>query len=481
MGVLNNLEPKTVFHFFEELTNIPHGSGNEKAISDYLVNFAKERGLEVIQDKALNVIIRKPATAGYENAPTVIIQGHMDMVCEKTKSSNHDFMKDPLELRIDGDYVYATDTTLGSDDGIAVAYGLAILDSKEISHPAIELLATTEEETGMDGAAALDVSPLKGKILLNIDSEEEGIFLVSCAGGVNTFAKFKTNWEEAKGVSLKLEVTGLNGGHSGMEIDKQRGNANKLMGRLLYSLKKEVCFNLVSVNGGSKHNAIARDCQAIITLEEKDIDKVKEVCKLVQEDFRVEYRVEDPKVEILVEKAEKAEKQLTKEVTNNIVSFLLLVPYGVQTMSKDIKGLVQSSLNLGVVETSEEEIKCTLAVRSSLKSLKYEIVDRIEALSKALGGCIANENEYPEWQYETDSKIRDLCVETYESLFGKKPEISAIHAGLECGLLKEKMQDTDMISFGPDLIDVHTPNEHLRISSVERVWKFLVELLKEIK
>lgn len=479
--MLEKLQPQNVFHFFEEMTKIPHGSGNEKEISDYLVSFAKERGLEVIQDDILNVIIKAPGTKGYENAPTVIIQGHMDMVCEKTKNSTHDFMKDPLKLRIDGDYVYATDTTLGSDDGIAVAYGLAVIDSKDIAHGPIELVVTISEETGMDGAAALDTSVLNGKILLNIDSEEEGIFLVSCAGGVNTIANIKAEWEPFNGTALKLEVSGLNGGHSGMEIIKQRANANKLMGRLLYILSKEVEFNIVSVNGGTKHNAIARDCEAIITVQENDFKKVMDICKNTEEIFKSEYRVEDPNVSVSTEKVQSAERQLTKCATNNVVNFMVSVPDGVQTMSKDIEGLVESSLNYGVLVTTDSEVKSTLAVRSSVKSKREAIVDKIESIVKVNGGAIVNENEYPAWEYEEDSKIRDLCVETYKKLFDKEPQINAIHAGLECGLLKEKMKDTEMISFGPALMDVHTANEHMSISSVARMWNFLIELLKEIK
>ena len=483
MRVLENLEPKKVFGFFEDLTRIPHGSANEKEISDYLVKFAKERNLEVTQDDALNVIIKKPATKGYENVPGVIIQGHMDMVCEKSKDSKHDFKKDPLELRIvDGEFVYATETTLGADDGIAVAYGLAILDSNEVEHPEIEFIATTEEETGMDGANALDVSNLKGKILLNIDAEEEGVFLVSCAGGVMAFPEIKTEFESFNGEALKLEVTGLKGGHSGMEIHKQRGNANKLMGRLLYTLSKEVNFNIASINGGSKHNAIPRDCKTIISVKKEDIEKVKEICTRVENDLKNEYRVEEPNVHIIIENSDKLDKQLTKKVTDNLTTFLVVVPDGVQSMSKDIHGLVESSLNVGIVETLEDKIKFVAAIRSAVKSKKFEIADRIEALCKAIGANMDKDSGYPEWQYEPNSKIRDLSVKTYKDLFGKEPKITALHAGLECGLFKEKMApDVDMISFGPDLFDVHTPNEHLRIASVERYYRFLTELLRNMK
>lgn len=478
--MLENLQPKSVFHFFEELTKIPHGSGDEKRLSDYLVNFAKERNLEVIQDESLNVIIRKPATKGYENAPVVIIQGHMDMVCEKVKDSDHDFEKDPLKLRIDGDYLYATGTTLGGDDGIAVAYGLAILDSKDIAHPSIEFVATTSEETGMYGAMGLDTSKLNGKILLNIDSEEEGIFLVSCSGGVNPIVYIPKEHEKATGQFVQIEIKGLNGGHSGMEIIKQRANANKLMGRVLYDLKNEVDFNLVEINGGSKHNAIALHANSVLTIDENKFNEVKEVCNKLEKAFQNEFRVQDPNIKIIVEKVDSREKQLTKKVTDNIINFLVLVPYGVQTMSKDIDGLVESSLNIGIVENKKEEIKITIAVRSSVSSLKLEVVNRIEALCSLIGGKCVREDEYPAWQFDPKSKIKDLCVDIYTKLY-EKPEVSAIHAGLECGLFKGTMKDTDMISFGPNLYDVHTPNEHLSISSVGRIWKFLVELLKNIK
>lgn len=481
MTVLENLQPKKVFHFFEELTKIPHGSGNEKEISNYLVNFAKKRNLEVLQDDALNVIIKKAGTSGYENSSTVIIQGHMDMVCEKGKTSNHDFLKDPLKLRIDGDNIYATDTTLGADDGIAIAYALAILDSSDIAHPPIELLVTTSEETGMDGAIALDTSSLKGKILLNIDSEEEGIFLVSCAGGVDTLAKLKNSWEPVTGKACKLEIHNLNGGHSGMEIIKQRANANKLMGRLLYSLNEEIGINIASINGGTKHNAIPRECEAIITFDKKNIDKVKEHCIKMENIFKNEFKIEDPGIQIVLHERVDVKEQLTNHCTNNLISFTFIAPNGIQTMSKEIDGLVESSLNLGIIRTYDKETHFSFGVRSSVSTLKYEITDRLQALATLVNGSIINERPYPAWQYESKSPIRDLCVKTYEELYGNKPEISAIHAGLECGLLKEKMSNTDMISFGPNIFGAHTPQEHLSISSTEKVWNFLLYLLKNIK
>ena len=483
MSVCENLEPKKVFEFFEELTKIPHGSYHEKEISDYLVNFAKKRNLEVTQDKALNVIIRKPATKGYENSTPVIIQGHMDMVCEKAADSDHDFEKEPLKLRIEGDNLYATKTTLGADDGIAVAYALAILDSNDIPHPALEVVVTTAEEVGMDGAMALDTKSLKGKVLLNIDSEEEGIFLVGCAGGIETKVTFENDLEKINGKCIQLKISGLLGGHSGMEIIKQRANANKLMGRLLFEIGKSIDFNLVKINGGTKHNAIPRECIASITVNsEEDIQKVKEICKDMENDFKVEYRVTDPNLSISeCDCCCQCTKQFTKEKTTELVDFLVSSPNGVQNMSKDIEGLVQTSLNLAVIKTNENGIQISISIRSSIRSLKYEVFNILSIIAKRTNAKFEKVSEYPEWQYNPNSKIRELCKKVYKEFFNKDAEVSAIHAGLECGLFKETMQDTDMISFGPNIWDAHTENEHLSISSTERMYKFLLEVLKEMK
>lgn len=482
MSVCKNLEPKKVFKFFEEITKIPHGSYKEKQISDYLVNFAKERSLEVIQDNALNVIIKKPATKGYENKTPVIIQGHMDMVCEKGANSKHDFDKDSLELKVEGDFLYANDTTLGADDGIAVAYTLAILDSDDINHPEIEAVFTTSEEVGMDGAMALDTSLLKGKILLNIDSEEEGIFLTACAGGINTKVIFEGELEEAYGRCIKLEVNGLLGGHSGLEIIKQRANANKLIGRILFELRKEVPFNLVSINGGTKHNAIPRKCEVLLTLNNSDdINKVKAIVENIAKDFKVEYRIADKGLNVEVyDYNEGVDKQFNLSTTSNLIDFLVMCPNGVQNMSEDIKGLVQTSLNVAVIETFKNNISIITSIRSSIKSLKYEVFNKLSVIAERAGASIEKVSEYPEWEYDPNSNIRKLCEKVYKDMFHKEAEISAIHAGLECGLFKETMKDTDVISFGPYIFNAHTPTEHLSISSAERMYKFLVELLKEI-
>lgn len=480
MSVLNKLSPKEVYVFFEELTSIPRTSGNEKQVSDYLVDFAKRRRLEVFQDKALNVIIKKGGTSGYEKSAPVIIQGHMDMVGEKTNGNNHDFSKDPIKLRIVDDFIYATDTTLGGDDGIAVAYGLAILDAKNLKHPPIELLITTSEEIGMNGASALTAEHLSGKTMLNIDSEEEGVFLVSCAGGLTAYVTFNPKYEDLSGVVMEVSVTDLKGGHSGMEIIKQRGNAVKLLGRVLNRLNEEIGIRLVTMRGGAKHNAISREAYATIAFSEENASKVTEIINDMDSIFKVENRVEDPKVKVEIKKAS-GDKMMLSNSSNNIIKYIVTVPDGIQRMSSDIKGLVESSLNLGVLEQKDTKIEFVHSIRSSVKSEKEEIAEIISVLASLTGAVVNKKGDYPAWQYEEDSSVRKIAMETFKSLFKKEPEISAIHAGLECGLLKKILPDTDMISFGPNLFDVHTPEEHMSISSAERMYKFLTTLLENLK
>ncbi|NUU97502.1 aminoacyl-histidine dipeptidase [Marinitoga sp. 1138] len=481
MGVLDGLKPEKVFKFFEEISMIPRCSGNEKAISDYLVKFAKERNLEYIQDDALNVIIKKPATPGYENVPGVIIQGHIDMVCEKTSDSNHDFSKDPLKLQIDGDFIKATNTTLGADNGIAVAYALAILDSDDIEHPYIEVLMTTEEETGMGGANALDPELLKGKVLLNIDSEEEGIFYVSCAGGLRDIITLPIEFMDAPSgfKSYEIKVFGLQGGHSGMEIIKQRGNANKLLGRVLYDLNKKIEVYGISIDGGDKSNAIPREATAKILA--KDKTKLIEIIDYWKNVFKNEFSITDPDVELSVNEIEHYNKVMTKDSFEKAINILMLVHDGIQSMSKAIEGLVESSSNLGVVKTFDNRIEFTSATRSSVETLRDLIHNKAEIIAKLNGSKITTNAPYPAWEYKKDSKIRELMKKVYKDMYGKEPEITAIHAGLECGILSGKMKDVDMISFGPNIYGAHTPEEKLSISSTQRVWEFLLNVLKEMK
>jgi dipeptidase D len=482
--ILSDLEPKEVFCFFEKISEIPRGSGNEKEISNYLVKFAKNNNLEYYQDDFLNVIIKKPGTKGYENSPTVILQGHMDIVCEKSESINHDFLKEPLKLRVQGDFVKATETTLGADNGIAVAYALAILASDNIEHPPIEVLITTEEETGMGGAANLDGSMLDGKILINIDSEEEGELLTSCAGGVRSKVKLPINWVELqsdyKYVSIKIK--GLKGGHSGMEIVKGRGVASKLLGRVLFDVANDIDFYLADIKAGAKMNAIPRNAEATLLINDIEVNKVSKLVDKWNEIFKNELKGIDDQVLLEMSILEgKSKKVFSKKTRNKVLNILMAMPQGVQTMSNDICGLVQSSTNLGVVSTQANSIMFESAVRSSVGTLKDEITNRIKVIAKSNGAKQTLESSYPEWQYKKDSYIRDLFVSVYEKTYGNKPKIAAIHAGLECGLLKEKLGDIDMISFGPNMFDVHTPEERLSISSTERTWQYLLKVLKKIK
>lgn len=482
MKILQNLEPKKVFSYFEEISEIPRGSGNEKAISNYLVNVAKKLNLEVIQDEALNVIIKKPATKGYENAPTVIIQGHMDMVCEKNKGTDHDFEKDPLKLRIIDDMVYATDTTLGADNGIAVAYALAILDSNDIPHPALEVLVTTDEETGMSGAMAVSKEHINGTVLINLDNEEEGHLLVSCAGGIRSKHTLTGELEALSNEELlHIAIRGLKGGHSGMEINKERGNSNKIMGRILKSLEV-IDYKLASLNGGSKNNAIPREADAIIAVDKKDLEKAKEIINSWNDILKNELKAQDPGVNVnILENTEKVEKIFTKDSTKKAVNLLYLIPSGINTNSVEIEGLVESSTNLGVVTTINNQIEFDSAIRSSIASLKDEIVLRSKTVAELIGAEFETTASYPEWQYDSESKIREICQDVHKRMYGKEAKIVAIHAGVECGLFNEKLGKLDMISFGPDLFDVHTPQEHMSIKSVKNVWEYLLEVLKEIK
>jgi dipeptidase D len=482
--VLKELKPYDVFKYFEEITQIPRGSGNEKGISDYLVAFAKEHNLEVIQDEALNVIIKKPGTAGYENAPTVILQGHMDMVNEKNQGTEHDFEKDPLKLRIEGDMIYATDTTLGADNGIAMAYAMALLSSKDIAHPPIEVLMTTDEETGMKGAMELRAEHLKGRILINMDSEEEGKLLVSCAGGVRVSIKLPVKWEAVKeGTAVvAVRIRGLKGGHSGMEIHKGRGNSNKLMGRFLYDLRGSIGYDLHSLNGGAKNNAIPREADAVLVINAKDIDILKSKAESWNTVLKNELKASDPEVNVQVEEISgKFDRAFSKETTKKAVQLLCLIPNGIQTMSMEIEGLVQSSTNVGVVTTNNDEISFDSATRSSIRTLKEDIVNQFKILADTVGAKCITMSDYPDWQYDAGSKIRKVFERIYKDTTGKDPEIIALHAGVECGLFKEKFGEIDMISFGPDMYDVHTPNEHLSISSTERMWSYLQAVLKELK
>ena len=482
MAVLSGLKPQRVFYYFEEICNIPHGSYHTKQISDYLVEFAKKNQLSWRQDESNNVIIRKPASPGYETAPTVILQGHCDMVCEKVPGSDHDFEKDGLTLMIDGDTITADGTTLGGDDGIAVAYGLAIMEDQSLKHPPLELVITTDEEVGLLGAGALDTSDLKGRYLINMDSEEEGSLWISCAGGLTATSRIPVRYVEGEGTCYRVTVDGLAGGHSGAEIDKIRANSNKLMGRFLFSLGQETDYGLVQLKGGQKDNAIPRSTAATLLLDSAQEETLMEMAKKLQRDLRGEYSGTDEGISIRVERAGEGRQRILDPVSQQkLVFFLVQVPYGIQKMSGEISDLVETSINPGIVELGEESCKVVSSIRSSLKSAKEALAQKVIYLTEFLGGSCEPEGDYPAWEYKKDSRLRQIMVDTYEELFGEKPEVKAIHAGLECGIFYEKIPGLDCVSFGPTMQDIHTTEERLSISSTARMWEYLLKVLENIR
>lgn len=482
MRVLENCEPKKVFYYFEEICKIPHGSGNTKEISDYLVGFAKEHNLKYIQDELNNVVIYKPATPGYENAPTVILQGHMDMVCEKRPDVQHDFARDGLNLAVENGFVSACGTTLGGDDGIAVAYGLALLDSDDIAHPALEVLITVDEEIGLLGAVGFDCSVLNGKRLINLDSEEEGSLWISCAGGLSGNSHIPVRRIEAEGERLRVKICGLTGGHSGAEIHKKRANANILMGRFLYELKKKADYELLSMEGGQADNVITKEAFAEILITAEDLPAVKEYAVLCQTKLREEYAGSDENITIEVTENGSGKANVLHPTSREKVLFYLMqVPFGVQKMSGTIDGLVETSTNLGVLKLTEEEFFASSSVRSSVEAARDAISNKIEYLTEFLGGEYEILGAYPAWEYRKDSPLREKMVEVYREMYGTDPNIVAIHAGLECGLFYKKIEGLDCISLGPNMKDIHTPEEVLDIASTKRVWEYLVKTLEALK
>ena len=478
MAILEHLEPRGVFRFFEELCAIPHGSSNTKAVSDWLMDFARERGLEAYQDGLNNVIIIKEATSGYESAEPVILQGHMDMVCEKAPGCAKDMEKEGLDLAVDGDAVYAEGTTLGGDDGIAVAMALAILDADDIPHPRLEAVFTVDEEIGLLGATALDVSMLRGRRMLNLDSEEEGVFTVGCAGGNLTQCTLPLTRAPYAGKALTVTVGGLRGGHSGAEIDKGLGNANMLMGRLLYAASRKAELRLVEVNGGLKDNAIPRE--TVATLVTTDPEAVLAVCRELDAQLKNEYRTTDPNVFVTAAEST-ASLPMDDDTTRRVLCFLTCAPNGIQAMSADMPGLVQTSLNLGILKTEKDAVIASFCVRSSIDGQKQMLVERLTCMTEALGGTVEVFGDYSGWEYRPDSPLRELLVEVFTQQYGHAPRIEAIHAGVECGIFSGKLPGLDCVSMGPDLTEIHTCREKLYISSVQRLWTMVLETLKRMK
>lgn len=482
MMLSEELYPQRVFYYFEQIAAIPHGSRNTKAISDFLVNFAKEHNLVWYQDENNNVVIVKEASAGYEAAEPIIIQGHMDMVCEKEKGVDIDFEKDGLKLYIDGDFLKAEGTTLGGDDGIAVAYALALLDSQEIAHPKLEVVITVDEEIGMLGAEAIDLSMLTGHTMLNIDSDVEGSFLTGCAGGMAVNVTLPIKRVMQSGEKVALTITGLEGGHSGSEIDKEHGNANILMGRLLRALFEETPFGIISLAGGLKDNAIPRECVTELLVPQENVNLVKEIADKLDIELKKEFMTADPSVCIEFEDLGKREESILDfGSVSRVIFYLRSVPNGVQHMSQVMHGMVETSLNLGIMELKEDALHTVTSIRSSVGTRKADLLDRVTAIVELLGGEAEVEGDYPAWEYKQDSSLRPQIAKVYKQLYGKDPVFETIHAGLECGLLSEKIKNLDCVSFGPDNFDIHTPKERLSISSTGRVWDFIVEFLRQAK
>lgn len=480
MRVLTGLKPELVFYYFEEICKIPHGSGNVEKISDYLVAFAQERKLEYIQDELKNVIIFKEATVGYEEEPAIILQGHMDMVAVKKPSSSIDMKTEGLTLAVEGDFVYAKDTSLGGDDGIAVAYALALLDADNLSHPKLEVVLTVDEEVGMDGARGIDLSMLSGKRMLNLDSEEEGIFLTSCAGGARMNCYLPVSVCEKRGIAYRISVEGLLGGHSGAEIHKERGNANCILGRILYRLTGHMPVWVKSLNGGLADNAIPRQSVAVVLIDETDCDTFKAELLLAEAEIKAELATKDKDFQITVVCMDEEEALCAdEESVAHMAAWVVSLPNGIQAMSADVPGLVETSLNLGIMQFDEQsqEMCCEFSVRSCVESAKQALIQKVCAVTELAGGNFSVSGEYPGWAYRVDSPLREKMVALYEEMYGVKPKLEAIHAGLECGILAAKIEDLDCISFGPDMKDIHTTEETLSISSTARVWEYLVNLL----
>lgn len=478
MAVLEGLKPEKVFGFFESICQIPHGSENTKALSDWLVAFAKERGLEYYQDDLNDVIIIKEASEGYENSEPVIMQGHMDMVCDKVEGCTKDMKKDGLDLAIDGDYIYAEGTTLGGDDGVAVAFMLAILDDDSVKHPRFEAVFTVDEETGLYGAEAIDVSPLKGKRFINVDSEEEGILTVGCAGGVSAIAELPVTREACDGQAFEVGISGLLGGHSGTEIIIGGENAIRALGRLLFELQDLAGARIVRIDGGVADNVIPVSAKAIIV--SPDGDKVKAICDEYREIFAHEFKI-DPDFKLTLTETSAEEAPLDEASSLRATAYLTGTPNGIEKMTQGIDGLPQTSLSLGILRTNGDHLEYTFCIRSSVDTEREMLVRRLDNQIRVLGGSLRTEGPYPGWEYAAVSPLRDLVCEVYKDLYGKDMVIEAIHAGLECGYFAGKMPGLDCVSIGPDVKDVHTPNERLSISSTQRTWDLVTEVLARMK
>ena len=480
--VLDHLQPQNVFRFFEEICAIPHGSGNTKAISDYCAAFAKVRNLRFRQDEEDNIVIWKDASPGYEGHPTVMIQGHLDMVCAKEVDCPIDMEKEGLRLILTDDgFITADRTTLGGDDGIAVAMALAVLDDNTIPHPPLEVIFTSGEEIGLLGAAALDCSDLMGRILLNIDSEQEGVLTVGCAGGSRCDMERSLETSHGCGVCCSLLLDGFIGGHSGIEIDKGRANTNKLMGDLLNHLMEQFPIQILQLSGGKFDNAITNHTSAVVLIAHDQADAVQSSAKAWWDAARKPYTATDPNGTLSVSIAgEVCGNAVSVEDSRRIAQWICAIPDGVRAMSKEMPTLVETSSNLGIVHLDQGRIRITVSVRSSINRIWKAQLDELAAIAKQFGASFGCRGDYPAWEYKKESSLRPLMTEIYRELYGKEPVVEMTHGGLECGIFSEKLPGMDCVSFGPDLEEVHTPRERMSIASVERTWKYLLEILRRL-
>jgi len=482
MSILSEIEPKRVFYYFEEISGIPHGSGNVQKISDYCVGFAEKNGLEYYRDESGNVIIYKNAYPGYEESEAVILQGHIDMVCEKEDGCDIDFEKDGLKLAVEDGYLFAEGTTLGADDGVAVCFMLALLENKYIKAPALQCVFTVDEEIGMLGAAELDMSKISARRMINLDNGEEGSMLIGCAGGVTATCHLPVNSAEISGRRAIIEISGLAGGHSGEMIIEERASANVLMGRTLFELSKIASINVISVNGGLKDNAISRSSKAEIVIK-NNIEAVKDAISILEKIYKKEYAATDSSLELNISIGEvcNREKAYDNDSTKRLIAVLFNLPNGIQKMSKKVPGLVQSSLNMGILKSDAEEVTFSFSVRSDYKTEKEEMCRRMEALLNLAGGNVTYCGDYPAWEVKDESSLQKIMLECYEEYFGMSPKIGTIHAGLECGIFSDALAGLDCVSIGPTMKDIHTSAETLDIKSTERYWEYLLTVLERLK
>lgn len=482
MSDVSKLAPQEVFRYFKEISDVPRSSSHNEKISAYLVNFAKEHELEYYQDESGNVIIWKDGTPGYENSDMVMIQGHMDIVAEKTEDSTHDFQNDPLELIVDGDTLTANKTTLGADDGAAIAMGLALLDSTDIPHPPLEFIATVDEEIGMLGAYALDGSKIRSRKVINIDSEEEGIITVGCAGAVDIFTNFPADKKLVNGVKYKYVVDGLLAGHSGLDIHQERANAGQIVARLFLDAREKAELNIVSINGGRATNVILGKVEGEVIVATSDVNAFEESIAASTEIIKAEYRTSDPGITVSIEAVVEASEEAVDTVCqDNFFKFLVACPTGAEHYSVELKGLVETSHSIGVVKLEDGRLITKSMSRSSVNSRNRLLARKIGIIAEALGAEVEHGSSYGAWEFNNKSDLLDVCINAYKEQYGEEPVVSAMHAGIECGIWAEKVGKVDAVSIGPDMTGVHSVNEELSIPSTERTWQYLKLILSHCK